>query len=43
MVSFTRPVQDLGKEASDYIDLRIDDLKLRTAKGLSMTLSKLLN
>lgn len=41
MVSFTRPVQDLGKEASDYIDLRIDDLKLRTAKGLSMTLSKL--
>ena len=41
MSNFTRPVADLGKEASDYIDLRLDDLKLRTAKGLSMTLSKL--
>lgn len=42
MGNFTRPVEDLGKEASEYIDLRIDDLKLTTAKGLSMTLSKLL-
>lgn len=42
MGSFTRPVEELGKEASEYIDLRIDDLKLTTAKGLSMTLSKLL-
>lgn len=41
MGNFTRPVEDLEKQASDYIDLRIDDLKLRTAKGLSMTLSKL--
>ena len=42
MGEFTRPIEDLGKEASEYIDLRLDDLKLRTAKGLSMTLSKLL-
>ena len=42
MGEFTRPLEDLGKEASEYIDLRLDDLKLRTAKGLSMTLSKLL-
>ena len=42
MGNFTRPVEALGKEASEYIDLRIDDLKLTTAKGLSMTLSKLL-
>lgn len=42
MGNFTRPVEELGKEASEYIDLRIDDLKLTTAKGLSMTLSKLL-
>ena len=42
MGEFTRPFEDLGKEASEYIDLRLDDIKLRTAKGLSMTLSKLL-
>lgn len=42
MSDFTRPVEDLGKEAAEYIDLKVDDLKLRTAKGLSMTLSKLL-
>ena len=42
MSEFTRPIEDLGQEASEYIDLRINDLKLRTAKGLSMTLSKLL-
>ena len=42
MGNFTRPVEELVKEASEYIDLRIDDLKLTTAKGLSMTLSKLL-
>ena len=42
MSEFTRPVEDLGKEAAEYIDLKVDDLKLRTAKGLSMTLSKLL-
>ena len=43
MGEFTRPIEELGQEASEYIDLRLDDLKLRTAKGLSMTLSKLLS
>ena len=42
MGDVTRPIEDLGQEASEYIDLRINDLKLRSAKGLSMTLSKLL-
>ena len=42
MGEFTRPIEELGQEASEYIDLRLDDLKLRTAKGLSLTLSKLL-
>lgn len=42
MSEFTRPVEELGKEASEYIDLRIDELKLGTARGLSLTLSKLL-
>lgn len=42
MSEFTKPVEDLGKNASDYIEARIDDLKLRTVKGLSLTLGKLL-
>ena len=42
MAEFTKPIKDLGGEASDYIDLRIAELKLNAIKGLSMTLSKLL-
>lgn len=42
MSEFTKPVEDLGKNASDYLEARIDDLKLRTVKGLSLTLGKLL-
>ncbi len=42
MSDFTRPVEDLGQKTSEYIDLRVDELKLKTAKGLSLTLSKLL-
>jgi len=42
MGEFTRPVEDLGQKASEYVDLKIDELKLTTARGLSLTLSKLL-
>ena len=42
MSSFTKPLEDLGKDAAEYVDLRVDDLKLRMVKGLSMTLGKLL-
>ena len=42
MGEFTKPIEDLGKEASRYIDLHLDELKLTTAKGLSVALSKLL-
>ena len=42
MSDFTRPVEDLGQKTTEYIDLRIDELKLKTAKGLSLTRSKLL-
>lgn len=42
MSEFTKPVEDLGKSAADYIIAWIDDLKLRTVKGLSLTLGKLL-
>ena len=41
MSNFSRPAEDLSREAKEYIDLRLDDVKLRTAKGLSVTASKL--
>ena len=39
---FIRPAEDLGKSIVEYTDLKIDDLKLRTAKGLSVTLNKVI-
>ncbi|MGM9764677.1 MAG: hypothetical protein ACI3ZQ_11720 [Candidatus Cryptobacteroides sp.] len=39
---FTKPAQDLGKTAAEYVDLKIDELKLRTAKGLSVASQKLI-
>ena len=41
MSDFTRPAEELSAQARQYVDLRLDDLKLRTARGLSMTLTKL--
>ena len=36
-------MEDLGKNAREYVDLRVDDLKLRTVKGLSLSLNHLLS
>ena len=41
MSSFSKPAEDLSREAKEYIDLQIENVKLRTAKGLSFTASKL--
>ena len=41
MSNFSRPAEDLSREAKEYVDLRLDEVKLRTAKGLSVTASKL--
>ena len=41
MSQFSRPAEDLSREAKEYIDLRLEDVKLRTVKGLSITASKL--
>lgn len=41
MSEFSRPAEDLAREAQEYLDLRLDDIKLRTAKGLSVSASKL--
>lgn len=39
---FTKSAEEFAQSASEYIDLKIDDLKLRTAKGLSLTLNRIL-
>jgi hypothetical protein len=39
MSQFSRPAEDLSREAQEYIDLRLEDVKLRTVKGLSVTAS----
>ena len=41
MSQFSRPAEDLSREAQEYIDLRLEDVKLRTVKGLSVTASKI--
>ena len=41
MSNFSKPAEDLSREAKDYIDLRLEDVKLRTARGLSVAASKL--
>ena len=41
MSQFSRPAEDLSREAQEYIDLRLEEVKLRTVKGLSVTASKL--
>ena len=41
MSNFSKPAEDLSREAKEYIDLQLDNVKLRTAKGLSITASKL--
>ena len=37
---FRKPAEDLAVSTADYINLKIDEVKLRTAKGLSLTLNR---
>lgn len=39
---FIKPVEDLGRSTAEYVDMKIDDMKLRTAKGLSVTLNRVI-
>ena len=43
MGEFTRPVEELGKSAKAYADLRFEDIKLRLVKSLSYSLGRLLS
>lgn len=40
--SFTEPAERLAESAVQYIDLKVDEVKVRTAKGLSIALNRLL-
>lgn len=42
MSGFDRPLQDLASNAREYVDLQVDDLKLRITKGLSLSLGQVL-
>ena len=42
MAGFDKPLQDLASDARAYVDLQVDDLKLKVTKGLSLSLGQLL-
>ena len=39
---FSAPAEDLAGKGKEYLDARVDDVKLRLVKGLSISASKLL-
>lgn len=41
MSEFTKPLEDLSKNATEYVDMKIDELKLKTVKGLSVAMNEL--
>lgn len=43
MSNFSKPAEDLSKSVREYVDLKVDDLKLRTVRGLSLSVSKILS
>ena len=43
MSDFTRPAEELLEKARTYADSKADEVKLQVAKGLSVTLSKLVS
>ena len=42
MAGFEKPLQDLAADAKAYVDLQVDDVKLKVTKGLSLSLGQLL-
>lgn len=43
MAHTDKPLQDLVNDAKSYVDLQVDDLKLRIVKGLSLSLGQMLS
>lgn len=42
MAGYDKPLQDLVSEAKTYVDLQVDDLKLRITRGLSLSLGQVI-
>ena len=40
---FLSPVENLSKDTKEYVDLKVDEVKLKTVKGLSVSLNYLLS
>ena len=43
MSDFTKPIEDIASELKEYVDVRVDDIRLRAVRGLTITVSKLLS
>ena len=43
MGKYTKPAEDLLASVKEYADIRIDDVKLRCVKGLSITMNHLVS
>ena len=43
MEKYTKPAEDLLASLKEYADIRIDDVKLRCVKGLSITMNHLVS
>ena len=42
MAGFDKPLKDLASDAREYVDLQVDDLKLKITRGLSLSLGQVL-
>ncbi|MBO5194464.1 MAG: hypothetical protein J6B62_06175 [Bacteroidales bacterium] len=40
MEGFEKPIEDIVLSSKEYMDLKVDDLKLRTTEGLALAFSK---
>lgn len=42
MPDYKKPVDDLADDLKKYVDLRVDDLKLKMVRGLSLSIARVL-
>lgn len=40
---YLKPVEDLGRDTREYVDIKVDEVKLKVTKGLSISLNHLLS
>jgi len=42
MTDYRKPAENLASDVKEYVDLKMDDIKLKTAKGLSISLGRVI-